>query len=208
MPQLAGDASPGSFPGEPALVELVERARAGEDAAFAALFEHYNVRIFRYLERIVGSPEVGRDLTQDTFVAAWRGLPSLQDVGRFSPWLYRIATNLARLHLRRARLIHWLPWGASEQPIAGVHLSLVDPEEQIGQSEWVRLALAEVTPKYRICLLLQLEGGFSQREIAHLLDVTEKSISSYISRGRQQFRLAYHRLEGESYSPTKGARIP
>ena len=208
MPQLAGDASPGSFPGEPALAALVECARAGEDAAFAALFEHYNARIFRYLERIVGNPEVGRDLTQDTFVAAWRSLPGLQEAGRFSPWLYRIATNMARLHLRRARLIRWLPWGAPEQPIAGAHLSLVDPEEQIGQSEWVRLALATLTPKYRICLLLQLEGGFSQREIAHLLDLAEKSVSSYISRGRQQFRLAYQRLEDESYPPTKGARTP
>jgi RNA polymerase sigma-70 factor (ECF subfamily) len=204
MPQLAGDASPGSSPGESALVGFVERARAGESAAFAALFEHYNVRIFRYLEHIVGNPEIGRDLTQDTFVAAWRGLPGLQDAGRFSPWLYRIATNMARLHLRRARLIRWLPWGVPGEAIAGAHLSLVDPEEQIGQSEWVRLALAALAPKYRICLLLQLEGGFSQREIAHLLDITEKSVSSYISRGRQQFRLAYQRLERESNSPAKG----
>jgi RNA polymerase sigma-70 factor (ECF subfamily) len=186
----------------------VERARAGEGAAFAALFEHYNARIFRYLERIVGNPEIGRDLTQDTFVAAWRSLPSLQDAGRFSPWLYRIATNMARLSLRRARLIRWLPWGAPGQPIAGAHLNLVDPEEQIGQSECVRLALAEVAPKYRICLLLYLEGGFSQREIAGLLSITEKSVSSYISRGRQQFRLAYQRLEGDPHPSAKGARTP
>ena len=205
MPQLAGDSSPGPSSGGPAIVDLVERARAGESAAFATLFEHYNIRIFRYVERIVGNAEVGRDLTQDTFVAAWRSLPSLIDAERFSPWLYRIATNMARLHLRRARLIHWLPWGA---PIAGAHLSLVDPEEQVGQNEWVRLALTDLAPKYRICLLLHLEGGFSQREIATLLDVTEKSVSSYISRARQQFRLAYQRLERESYSPTKGAHTP
>jgi RNA polymerase sigma factor (sigma-70 family) len=115
---------------------------------------------------------------------------------------------MARLHLRRARLIRWLPWSDPGEAIAGVHLSLVDPEEQVGQSEWVRLALAELAPKYRICLLLHLEGGFSQREIATLLNVTEKSVSSYISRARQQFRLAYQRLERESYPPTKGARTP
>ena len=208
MPQLAGNTSPGSSSENLALVTFVERARAGEDDAFAVLFEHYNARIFRYLERIVGNPEIGRDLTQDTFVAAWHSLPNLLDVERFSPWLYRIATNMARLHLRRARLIRWLPWASAGQPIAGAHLSLVDPEEQIGQSEWVRLALAEITPKYRICLLLQLEGGFSQREISHLLNITEKSVSSYISRGRQQFRLAYQRLERESYSSVKGVRTP
>jgi RNA polymerase sigma-70 factor (ECF subfamily) len=206
MPQPAGDASPGSSPENPALVAFVERARAGEGAAFATLFEHYNARIFRYLEHIVGNPEIGRDLTQDTFVAAWRSLPNLQDAHSFSPWLYRIATNMARLHLRRARLIRWLPWGGAGEPIAGAHLSLVDPEEQVGQSEWVRLALAELAPKYRVCLLLYLEGGFSQREIAHLLGITEKSVSSNISRGRQQFRLAYRRLEGESPTPLKGAR--
>jgi RNA polymerase sigma-70 factor (ECF subfamily) len=208
MPQLAGDASPGSSAGGPSITDLVERARAGESAAFATLFDHYNARIFRYVERIVGNAEVGRDLTQDTFIAAWRNLPNLVDAERFSPWLYHIATNMARLHLRRARLIRWLPWGAPGEPIAGAHLSLVDPEEQVGQNEWVRLALAELAPKYRISLLLHLEGGFSQREIATLLNVTEKSVSSYISRARQQFRLAYQRLERESYPSTKGAPTP
>jgi len=72
MPQLAGDSSPGFSHGDPALVGLVERARSGEGAAFAAPFEHYNVRIFRYLERLIGNSEIGRDLTQDTFVAAWK----------------------------------------------------------------------------------------------------------------------------------------
>ncbi len=206
MPQLAGDTSPGSPSENPALVTFVEQARAGESAAFAILFEHYNARIFRYLEHIVGNPEIGRDLTQDTFVAAWRSLPNLQDAHSFNSWLYRIATNMARSHLRHARLIRWLPWAELEQPTIGAHLSLVGPEEQIGQSEWVRLALAELAPKYRICLLLQLEGGFSQREIAHLLNITEKTVSSNISRGRQQFRQAYHRLEREADSPVKGAR--
>jgi RNA polymerase sigma-70 factor (ECF subfamily) len=198
MPQLAGDSPPSASSGDPLLIALVERAREGESAAFTALFEHFNARIFRYLERVVGNAEIGRDLTQETFIAAWRALPGLQDSQSFSAWLYRIATNMARLHLRRARLIRWLPWGAPETSIAGAHLSLVDPEEQVGQSEFVRLALAELAPKYRICLLLQLEGGFSQREIAQLLGINEKSVSANISRGRQQFRQVYLRLEHES----------
>src|SRR5579885_3456471 len=175
MPQLAGDSPPSLSSGDPLLVEQVERARGGESAAFTALFEHFNARIFRYLERVVGNAEIGRDLTQETFIAAWRALPTLQDSRSFSAWLYRIATNMARLHL-----------------------SLVDPEEQVGQSEAVRMALAELAPKYRICLLLQLEGGFSQREIAQLLGINEKSVSANISRGRQQFRQVYLRLEHES----------
>ncbi len=197
MPRPAGDSLPSSSSGDLLLIALVERAREGESAAFTALFEHFNARIFRYLERVVGNAEIGRDLTQETFIAAWRALPTLHDSRSFSAWLYQIATNMARLHLRRARLIRWLPWSAPETSTAGAHLSLVDPEEQVGQSEAVRLALAELAPKYRICLLLQLEGGFSQREIAQLLGITEKSVSANISRGRQQFRQVYLRLERE-----------
>ncbi len=113
---------------------------------------------------------------------------------------------MARLHLRRARLIRWLPWGAPETSMAGAHLSLVDPEEQVGQSEWVRLTLAQLSAKYRTCLLLQLEGGFSQREIAQMLGITEKSVSSSISRGRQQFRQAYLRLEQDHANIQMGER--
>src|ERR1051326_5724119 len=89
---------------------VVEQARAGDRAAFTALFHHYNAPICRYLAHVVGNDEIGRDLAQETFLAAWRALPDLRDPSRFGPWLYRIATNQANSHLRQARLTRWLPW--------------------------------------------------------------------------------------------------
>jgi RNA polymerase sigma-70 factor, ECF subfamily len=187
-----------------ALAALVERARAGDVAAFTALYERYYVPICRYLARLVGDDDLGNDLAQDTFLAAWRALPGIEDHMYFVPWLYRIASNLARTHLRRARLIRWLPWGDH----GGYHPedfpSVAGPEEQTGEAERIKLALAEVSPKHRACLLLQLDAGFSQREIARLLDLNEKSVSVYISRGRQQFRQAYTRLEHEPDAKAKG----
>src|SRR5579871_2255131 len=175
------------------LAALVERARAGDVAAFTALYERFYVPICRYLARLVGDDDLGNDLAQDTFLAAWRALPGTEDGSYFVPWLYRIATNLARSHLRRARLIRWLPWGeqGGRHPLA--HPSIAGPEEQTGEAERIRLALAEVSPKNRSCLLLQVEAGFSQREIAALLNINEHSVSAYISRGRKQFREAYQR---------------
>ena len=197
-----------TLPAQPAdeepLAALVERARAGDAAAFTALYQRFYVPICRYLARLVGDDDLGNDLAQDTFLAAWRALPGFADYEYFVPWLYRIASNLARSHLRRARLIRWLPWGDQGGLQPADYPSIAGPEEHAGETERVKLALAEVSPKHRSCLLLQLEAGFSQREIARMLDLNEKSVSVYISRGRQQFRQAYHRLEQEPDATAKG----
>ena len=183
---------------------LVERACAGDVAAFTALYERYYAPICRYLARLVGDDDQGNDLTQDTFLAAWRALPAIERQSYFVPWLYRIASNLARSHLRRTRLIRWLSWGDHEGFQYAGFPSIAGPEEYTGEAERVKLALAEVSPKYRSCLLLQLDVGFSQREIARLLGLNEKSVSVYVNRGRQQFRQAYHHLEHESDAKAKG----
>jgi RNA polymerase sigma factor (sigma-70 family) len=177
---------------------LVELARHGDDDAFAALFEAYNVRICAYLARLVGNDELGRDLAQDTFIAAWRMLPQTLAELRFGPWLYRIATNAARSHLRRARLLPYLPFGLEN--IHAQHASSAEPEPgaRLAEAERIKLALSTVPPQARICLLLQLEGGFAQREIAAALRISEKSVSAYVSRGREQFRRAHRALEQEA----------
>jgi RNA polymerase sigma-70 factor (ECF subfamily) len=151
----------------------------------------------------VGNVELGRDLAQDTFLHAWRSLPRLRDGERFGPWLYQIATNLARSHARRARLIHWLPWSDPLESAAGSS-RLEQPEDLVGEAEQVMLALAELPPKRRACVLLALEGGFTHREIARLLGLSEKSVNTYLSRGCQQFRLAYERLASDHSTPEKG----
>ncbi len=194
-------------PDQVALKTLVEQAQAGDRLAFTRLFEQFNASICRYLARLVGNDELGRELAQETFLSVWRGLPGLQEASRFTPWLYRIATNLARSHLRRARLIRWLPWlEHDEGEQQHFYPTLASPEEQVSEAERVALALRQLSPQSRTCLLLQLEGGFSQREIADLLSISEKSVSAYISRGRQHFRQAYLRLVSESDAIQKGGQ--
>lgn len=197
-PQPASDAS---------VTAMAEQARAGDRAAFTALFHQYNAPICRYLARVVGNDEVGRDLAQETFFSAWRALPDLRDPARFVPWLYRIATNQAHSYLREHRTRRFLPWADPSDSQAGNYPTAAGPEAQVGEAQQVAAALALLTPKYRVCLLLQLEGGFSQREIAQMLHLTEKSVSVYVSRGREEFRRAYQRLEGESSHAMKGGLV-
>lgn len=161
--------------------------------AFSLLFQSYNTPICTYLARLVSSDEQGRNLAQETFLHVWQSLPALHGTLHFKPWPYRIATNLARSHLRRTRLVCWLPWAEHEQNM----LWMAGPEEQAGEAEHIRQVLARLGAQSRVCLLLQLYAGFSQREIALALKISEKSVSAYVSRGREQFRQLYHQTKGD-----------
>ena len=178
--------------------ELIELAQMEDREAFTRLFQRYNEQICTYLGRFVGNADLGRDLAQETFLQAWKSLPTLHSDLSLKPWLYRVATNLARSHLRHEQLIRWFPWMEHGEDGVLEHLNVAGPEEQANDSECIRLALAELSPQSRACLLLQVVAGFSQREIAGLLGISEKSVSAYVSRGRERFRQAYQRLEGGS----------
>lgn len=178
------------------LERIVELARAGDGLAFRDLFQKYNGQVCTYLARLVGNDEVGRDLAQETFLRAWKSLPEIRSDAHFKAWLFRIATNIAISHLRHARLVRWLPWQEGDSVITSINLSVDGPEEHTGETECVQYALAQLAPQCRTCLLLQLVAGFSQREIAESLGISEKSVSAYVSRGREQFRRAYSRAKG------------
>lgn len=183
-------------------VEVVRDAQAGSISAFNSLFQYYNARICTYLTRMVGNDEEGHDLAQETFIKVWRALPDMNDKSHFDTWLYRIATNTAIDHLRR-RKSRWPLWRSSAEQEAWVITA--GPEEQVEEAELVKLALAQLSSSYRACLLLQHVVGLTQREIATAMNLSEKSISIYISRGCEQFRQAYGRL-ASGKDPTKGRR--
>jgi RNA polymerase sigma-70 factor (ECF subfamily) len=177
------------------LAVVVKSAKAGDKLAFDALFQLYNTRICTYLSRMVGNDEDGRDLAQETFIKVWRTLPQLQDESRFDGWLYAIATRVAIDHIRR-RKFRWPLWKMRDADTDIPESMITEgPEGAVEHAEQVKLALAQVSRRYRACLLLQLVAGFSQREIAQSLNMSEKSVSVYVSRGSEQFRKAYERLK-------------
>lgn len=186
-------------------VEVVRDAQAGNVTAFNTLYQYYNGRICTFLARMVGNDEEGRDLAQETFIKVWRSLAQVQDKTQFDTWLYRIATNTAIDHLRR-RKSRWPLCKHSDDETEGMYMA--GPEGQVEESEIVKLALAQLSPQYRACLLLQHVVGFTQREIAQSLNLSEKSISIYINRGCEQFRQAYERLINDKDTAKKRSVKP
>ena len=183
---------------------LVLRAQGGEQLAFEVLYERYNDRICRYLSRMIGNDGIGCELTQEVFLKSWEALLSLRDPTRFASWLYRIATNRAYNYQQHAKLLHMIPW--EEYALKEEIHSIAGPEEQVEQAELLKLALARVSPTYRPCLILYVVEECSQRQIAELLQMKESSVGRYVSRGKEELRQIYRRLENESELSIRGGK--
>jgi RNA polymerase sigma-70 factor (ECF subfamily) len=80
---------------------LVERLRAGDEAAFVALIQQYQPRLLRLAEATVGSHAVAQEVTQDTWLAVLRGVDRFEERSSFKTWLFHILMNRARSAARR-----------------------------------------------------------------------------------------------------------
>jgi RNA polymerase sigma-70 factor (ECF subfamily) len=161
--------------------------------SFERIYDEYKTPIYNYIYHLVGNREQADDLTQDSFVKAFKALPKMDANLKLSAWLYRIATNTAYDALRRRKLIAWMPWQDLDHEPADVESA--DPQETIGTSELVRAALHRMPRHYRAALLLYTQEGFSYAEIASTLNIAESGVKMYLSRARHSFRDHYRALE-------------
>ncbi len=169
--------------------------------SFERIYDEFKTPIFNYIYHLVGDREQADDLTQDTFLKAFKALPKMDASLKLSAWLYRIATNTAYDALRRRKLIVWLPWQDLDHEPAD--LESPDPQETIGTTELVRQALRRMPATYRAALLLYTQEGFSYAEIAQTLNIAESGVKMYLSRARQAFREHYRALEAGTSQPVK-----
>jgi len=164
---------------------LVERARAGDQAAFALLFEQFHAPILNYLHRMVSDRALAEDLTQDTFIKAYNALPRTKPDLAFKAWLYRIATNTAISHLRRGKIVKWLPFLSDRE----------QPGERLERAVTRQADIADVLDKlpkhYAAALLLRHYQGLSLAETAQALDITENAAKLRLFRARKAFAQIY-----------------
>lgn len=155
---------------------LAQRVRDGDSDVFEEVFGTHHTRIYNYVYRLVGDADEANDLTQESFLKAYRALLRGEEPLNLSAWLYRIASNTCMDVLRRRRLIQW-------QPLEGL-LSVLQatgnpgPEAAVMRKEQqaeIEQVLAELPPRYRMVLLLREREGLSYDEIA---DVTGDSLST------------------------------
>ena len=180
--------------GDADVPRLVQRAQAGSMEAFGLLVERYESGVYRYLMRTLRNHEDASDYAQQVFLKAWLNMSSLQNMACFKVWLYAIARNLMRDHWR-AKKFSCLSW--EELLGDAVEVSTRGPEERTADVELVRLALAELSPKLRYCLVLRLVFGYLSCEIACMVGINVTSVSTYISLARRQLPDIFNRLMSE-----------
>jgi RNA polymerase sigma-70 factor (ECF subfamily) len=182
---------------DPVEANSTQDANAANELVITRLFEVYNHRICTFLGHMVGNEETGCDLAQETFIRAWKALPSLRHPSQTEAWLFRTARNIAIDYLRKKLLKGVLPWTKMEEHEATGNLKAGGFEEQVSEQECVKQALAHLRPKLRACLILYVIVGLSQKKIAEILHLNETSVTTYVSMGRKAFRQAYERLKEE-----------
>jgi RNA polymerase sigma-70 factor (ECF subfamily) len=166
-----------------------EREAAGNRREpFDAIVQQYQARIARYILRLVNDPELALDLTQDTFVNAFRSIHSLRSDLALSAWLYRIATNVAIHARQKNRRLQWRPLDDCENCS---HASATAPDEQIMERELVNTALRKLPRDRAACLLLHAKEGFSYAEVAAIMGTTPEGARKRIARAKDQFRAIY-----------------
>lgn len=179
---------------------ILAQARAGDAAAFAAIYEAYNVAIHNYAYRLLGSLEQADDVTQETFIKAYQSIASLRNEAGLQAWLYRIASNLSLDTLRRRKVVAWLPLrdeSRDDTPPHGVSLDLAantaDFAADLAEADEVHAVLAQLPPQLAACLVLRSVEGFSCDEIADILKIPRGTVWSRLARARELFVAAYNR---------------
>lgn len=166
-------------------LELVERARDGDDRAFRTLYEANVDRIYRLAYRMAGEEALAMDFTQEAFVRAYQRLEQYRGDAAFSTWLHSITVSVALNGLRKVDR-HRKRERSLEDAARAV------PGTRSGSDPLVRdrieRAVDELPEIYRTVFLMHDLEGFSHGEIAETLGVAEGTSKARLSRARSRLR--------------------
>lgn len=178
---------------------LIAECIAGNEAATEMFVRHYEAGIFRLALSVVGDPEEANEITQETFIAALRSLPSYQEKQSLKAWLYTIALNQSRSHLRKRKVLERLRTTLTS--IFRIETEKqVSPEETVIQSEreaQIWNSLNRLDERHRTVVVLRYFHELSIAEISEILSVNEGTIHSRLHSAREKLRDALKNWHGE-----------
>ena len=174
---------------------FIERAAAGDKAAFEQIMILSQQRVMSMTWRMLGNEADARDATQEVFLKVYKYLGRFRQDQDFYAWLYRLTVNVCRdfLKKRRQDTNHFIPLGEeAEQAALGIATDL-DDAEQVAiltqQRALIARAMATLPYKERAAIVLRDLEGLSTEEVARIMKSRPTTVRSQISSARQKIRI-------------------
>jgi RNA polymerase sigma factor (sigma-70 family) len=181
----------------------MERVRRGDESAFGALMERWELPVKSVIARLVLNASEAEELAQETFVRVWQQREKFREGADFRPWVFSIAVNLARNRLRwwrRRPLISLHEWNETRETGDG-RQGTGDGRQETGagalergeRAAAVRDAIAALPVELREAIVLFEYEQLSQAEIGAAVGATVKAVETRIHRAREKLRVALKR---------------
>ena len=184
--------------------ELVALATAGDVDSFNQLVVRWERPIYALAYRTLGREEDARDVVQEAFLRAYRGLRGFKGEAKFSSWLYRITLNLCRDWIRKERRapLVTVPEGVDPVDLADAQASPTESVEELvarrEMSAAVEKAMAELPEEQRTAIMLKEYHGLTFQEIAEMLDCPLSTVKTRLYQGLSVLRRRLERQQTEA----------
>jgi RNA polymerase sigma-70 factor (ECF subfamily) len=171
---------------------LIAACQQGDGRAFRSVYEIYRDRVFALCRHMAGNREDAEDLTQESFVQAFRHVGSFRAESSFGTWLYRIAANRCMAEARKRRPAFRDVDDVEAAAPNEVALSRPDtPEQRLLRKEMTRrveAAIAGLPESQRLLFVLATQMGMKYRDIGQIVDCSEDAVKVRVHRARKRVR--------------------
>ena len=179
--------------------DLITGALAGEGFCFDELVKRYHRPIASFIFRMIGNRETALDLTQDVFIKVYGSLDRYRPEFKFSTWIYKIASNTAIDHLRKASLSTSPLYFVNDEEEVELQIPAKgpSPERALQRSErraQIEEVIAQLPPRYRELILLRHVSELGYDEIAEVTGLPLGTVKNRIFRAREAMRKHLVRL--------------
>ncbi|TCQ08180.1 RNA polymerase RpoE-like sigma-24 subunit [Serpentinicella alkaliphila] len=172
---------------------LIQKSQAGDIKSFEMLIETYQKKAFNIAYRMLGNLEDANDVTQEAFVKVYKSLGKFKGDSKFSTWLYSIVTNASIDYMRKNRKTDVVYLDKKEEDKMKIEVpdNINTPEHLFEKKEIKRVihdSINKLSKEHRTVIILRDIQGFSYDEIANILNCSEGTVKSRISRARGQLK--------------------
>lgn len=161
----------------------MHRFQSDDENAFKELFERYESRLLGFFYQFIANRQEAEDLLHDLFIKLINNKQQYNTERPFEPWIFRIASNLAKSHLKKMRRLHF------EHPDRMEFKTNVNGVDRIALQKDIRAALLKIDETHRITFILRHYHKLSIKEIAEILECKEGTIKSRLFTANQKLKI-------------------